>query len=536
MSDEGELLADRYRLRCRLGSGAMGVVWQATDELLQRPVAVKQLLPQPGLDAARVEEARQRAMREGRLAARLHHPNAVAVHDVTEHEGLPVLVMEYAPSRSLADVLAEQGTMTPEAVAGIGAQTASALEAAHAVGIVHRDVKPGNVLLGSDGTVKITDFGISHAADDVVVTRTGILAGTPAYLAPEIARGHSPTPSSDVFSLAATLYEAVEARTPFDHGSDNSLALLHVVAAGNALPPRRAGPLATVLTHMLKADPAQRPELAQAREAMRAVAVGTSLPTAVDHLAHEVPARPLDRTATAPPPGEGRNGTRLDARPLDQRPGPRGGHPGAKRRRLLLTAAAVAVAVLTGVLVAAQLGPGGDPAPQASPASRTLAPHQLERIASDYYALLPEHPDNAWRRLGPGLRSRGHARYADFWTSVSGVTVFSAPRATGERTVHVGVELTLRDGTRVRKLHRLGMTTTTGNPLINTDTVLRSERIAPPPPPSPTEHDERHEEGEEEQPGEEHKKEKREKKQDRRGGNERNKGEKDKKDKKGEKG
>lgn len=111
MSDEGELLAGRYRLRYRLGSGAMGIVWQATDELLQRHVAVKQLVAHPGLDAARVEEARQRAMREGRLAARLHHPNAVAVHDVTEHEGLPVLVMEYAPSRSLAEVLAEQGTM-----------------------------------------------------------------------------------------------------------------------------------------------------------------------------------------------------------------------------------------------------------------------------------------------------------------------------------------------------------------------------------------------------------------------------------------
>ncbi len=507
MSDVGELLAGRYRLRRQLGAGAMGVVWQAVDERLQRPVAVKQLIPQSGLDAARAEEARQRAMREGRLAARLHHPHAVAVHDVTEHEGLPVLVMEYVPCSSLADVLAAQGAMAPVAVAGIGAQAASALEAAHAVGIVHRDIKPGNVLLGEDGTVKITDFGISHAADDVAVTRTGILAGTPAYLAPEIAQGHPPTPGSDVFSLAATLYEAVEGRTPFGHGSDNSLALLHVVAAGNVLAPQRAGALTPVLERMLEANPAQRLPLAQVREAMHAVAAGAPLPDVVESSAPEAPTQPFRRvaTTTTAPPGGGRNGTRLDARPLDQwSSAPSGGRARAatgsggraraapgRLRHLLPIAAAVVIALLVGGLVMAQVGTSGDPARRASPPPPSIAPVQLERVVSDYYALLPEHPDNAWRRLGPGMKAQGHARYADFWATVAELTVLSPPRVTGTNTVRVGIQLTMRDGSKVREIHRIGMTDADGTPVIDTDTVLRTEHIAPPPPPPPpppTEH------------------------------------------------
>lgn len=162
MSQVGELLADRYRLESELGSGAMGVVWLATDERLQRRVAVKQLISQTALDPARSEQARERAMREGRIAGRLHHPNVVAVHDVIEHDDLPVLVMEYLPSRSLADVLVEEGEQPVERVAEIGAQAAGALAAAHGAGIVHRDVKPANVLLGQDGSVKITEIGRAH--------------------------------------------------------------------------------------------------------------------------------------------------------------------------------------------------------------------------------------------------------------------------------------------------------------------------------------------------------------------------------------
>ena len=215
MSDEGRLVAGRYRVQRRIGSGAMGVVWECVDERLHRTVAVKQLLLQPGLDPGEAEEARQRAMREGRIAARLQHSNAISVYDVAEDEGQPVLVMEYLPSTSLAAMMSDHGPLPPREVARIGAEVASALGAAHAAGVVHRDIKPGNILLGDNGQVKITDFGISRAQGDVQVTKTGMLAGTPAYLSPDVAMGQEPTPASDVFSLGATLYAAIEGHPPF---------------------------------------------------------------------------------------------------------------------------------------------------------------------------------------------------------------------------------------------------------------------------------------------------------------------------------
>ena len=230
MSDEGRLVAGRYRVQRRIGSGAMGVVWECIDERLHRTVAVKQLLLQPGLDPGEAEEARQRAMREGRIAARLQHQHAISVYDVAEDEGQPVLVMEYLPSTSLAAMMNEHGPLPPREVARIGAQVAAALGAAHSAGVVHRDIKPGNILLGDNGTVKITDFGISRAQGDVQVTKTGMLAGTPAYLSPDVAMGYEPTGASDVFSLGATLYAAIEGRPPFGL-NENTLALLHADGA-----------------------------------------------------------------------------------------------------------------------------------------------------------------------------------------------------------------------------------------------------------------------------------------------------------------
>ncbi len=282
MSDEGRLVAGRYRVQRRIGSGAMGVVWECVDEVLHRTVAVKQLLLQPGLDPGEAEEARQRAMREGRIAARLQHPHAVAVYDVAEDEGQPVLVMEYLPSTSLAAMMSEHGPLPPREVARVGAQVASALGAAHAAGVVHRDIKPGNILLGDDGTVKITDFGISRAQGDVTVTKTGMLAGTPAYLSPDVACGQEPTPASDTFSLGATLYAAIEGRPPFGQ-SENTLALLHAVAAGRVEPPQNAGPMTEPLMAMLAARVEDRPDMAQVREMLQTVADGqavTSVPAA----------------------------------------------------------------------------------------------------------------------------------------------------------------------------------------------------------------------------------------------------------------
>jgi eukaryotic-like serine/threonine-protein kinase len=273
MTDEGRLVAGRYRLVYRIGTGAMGVVWQAHDERLNRTVAVKRLLLQPGLPPDEAHEAVERVMREGRIAAKLHHPNAIAVFDVVDEQGAPCLIMEYLPSRSLAMVMAERGPLPAREVARIGAQSAAALAAAHAAGIVHRDVKPGNILLGDDGTVKITDFGISRATDDVTVTKTGMIAGTPAYLAPEAAIGNEPTPASDVFSLGSTLYAAVEGEPPFGL-TENTLQLLHAVAAGRVNPPQLAGPLTGVLNWLLATDPEDRPSTVRTRDLLAAVANG----------------------------------------------------------------------------------------------------------------------------------------------------------------------------------------------------------------------------------------------------------------------
>jgi serine/threonine protein kinase len=240
VSDEGRLVAGRYRIIQRIGTGAMGTVWQAQDEVLARTVAIKQLLLPRSLEENDAEDARQRTMREGRIAARLHHPNAITVFDVvTDENGQPCLIMEYLNSTSLAAVLQERRTLPPIEVARIGAQIAAALKEAHAVGIVHRDIKPGNILLAGNGTVKITDFGISRAKDDVTVTKTGMIAGTPAYLAPEVAIGGDPGPESDIFSLGSTLYAACEGQPPFGL-SENTLSLLHAVAAGRST--RRASP------------------------------------------------------------------------------------------------------------------------------------------------------------------------------------------------------------------------------------------------------------------------------------------------------
>lgn len=270
MEESSRLIGSRYQLKKKIGQGAMGVVWQAYDEQLQRVVAAKELLALDGVDDARVERSKVRAMREARLAARLEHPNAIRVYDVVEDDGRPWLIMEYLPSRSLAAVITEQGTLPPREVARIGCYTAAALAAAHRHGIQHRDVKPGNVLIG-DQEVKITDFGISRATgEDATATATGTV-GTPAFFSPEVARGEDAGLASDVFSLGATLYNAVEGNPPFGT-ADNHLAMLHRVAGGAIMPPANAGPLlAPVLFRLMANEPERRPTMQEAVHLLAAV-------------------------------------------------------------------------------------------------------------------------------------------------------------------------------------------------------------------------------------------------------------------------
>jgi hypothetical protein len=275
--EPGDLIVERYRLVALVGRGAMGVVWRAQDEQLDRQVAVKELLLDTSADDKRTAQAVARAMREGRIAGRLEHPNAISVHEVVEHEGRPCLVMEYLESQSLGTMIATRGPLPPDEVAAIGVQVADALAEAHAAGIVHRDVKPDNVLITTDGTAKITDFGVSRAAGDATVTATGFVAGTPAFLAPEVASGQEGDARSDVFSLGSTLYHALEGEPPFGM-DDNAIAMLHKVAAGNVRPPQRSGELAGLVMWLLRVDPAERPTMRGVYHALTAAAHGQPLP------------------------------------------------------------------------------------------------------------------------------------------------------------------------------------------------------------------------------------------------------------------
>ena len=258
MSTPSALIADRYRLVKLLGAGGMGIVWQAWDERLHRPVALKMLRAQPELSDPERQLATDRAMREARINAGLHHPHAVTVFDVVEHEGRPCIVMQLVESTPLSVLLTEHGTLSVAETARIGAQVSSALAAAHKLRIVHRDVKPGNILITADGSAMISDFGISHALGDATITATGVIHGTPAYLAPEAARGLPTNFASDVFSLGSTMYAMLEGSPPF--GADkNAIALLHKVARGGHRPAKHAGPLGPLLGEMLSTNPKRRP-------------------------------------------------------------------------------------------------------------------------------------------------------------------------------------------------------------------------------------------------------------------------------------
>src|SRR5688572_25239350 len=250
------IVADRYRLVAPLGQGGMGRVWRATDVVLHREVAIKELVPPPGLTPEERQEMRERSLREARAIARLNNINVVRVFDVLRTDADPWIVMEYVPSRSLQDTLAADGPYSPVRAAEIGLGVLNALRAAHRAGVVHRDVKPGNVLIGADGRVVLTDFGLATVPGDPNVTRTGLVLGSPAYIAPERARDGTAGPGADLWSLGATLYAAVEGASPFARPS--AIATLAALATENPPPARNAGPLKPVLNGLLRKDPAHR--------------------------------------------------------------------------------------------------------------------------------------------------------------------------------------------------------------------------------------------------------------------------------------
>lgn len=267
----GRLIAGRYRLLAKLGHGGMGTVWRAKDETVDREVAVKEPRVPDHLPERERANASERMRREARAAARLDHPAVVNVHDVAVVDGRPWIVMELVQGRSLGAVLQEEGTLSAREAARVGLEVLGALEAAHAAGILHRDVKPDNVLLGRHGRVVLTDFGIAQIEGETSLTDTGGFVGSPEYIAPERVLGQRPGPASDLWSLGVVLYAATEGVSPFRRS--NTPATLQSVLNATPAPPASArGPLAEVITGLLQKDPARRPDAARVRAALETAA------------------------------------------------------------------------------------------------------------------------------------------------------------------------------------------------------------------------------------------------------------------------
>jgi serine/threonine protein kinase len=443
-----EVIASRYVVLRAVGRGGMGTVWLCRDELLGREVAVKQVGVLPGESVPDLA----RALREARSSAALHHPHVVSVFDAIEADDHIWLVMEYVPGETLSQLIAREGRLDPERVASIGAQVADGLAAAHRRGTVHRDVKPGNVLIAGD-TAKISDFGIARTQGEDHLTRSGLVMGTPLYFSPELARGADPSPAADVWALGATLYTAIEGVPPIpDRG--NPLATLAAIAETRPPHPRHAGFLSDPLGRMLDPDPASRWTMADAAHALRRL-----------HERHRPPGTLATTVAVgsaAPPP------------PAPTAPEPADvGTPGPDRRsrpRWPVLLGALLLLLLAGITGAVLLDrdapdPGsststetGTPSPKQSARPRTSAttsttPSPAEssstssstpspvpsssagtpptstagaaRTVADYYALLPGDTRSAWEMLGQDAQAQagGYDRYVGFWRTVDDISV-----------------------------------------------------------------------------------------------------------------
>ncbi len=303
---EGRLLAGRYRLGDVLGRGGMGTVWRAVDETLGRTVAVKELRFPTAIDEDEKRRLITRTLREAKAIARIRNHGAVTVFDVVDEDDRPWIVMELIEGKSLAEAIREDGLLTPRRAAEVGLAILDVLRAAHRQGILHRDVKPSNVLIAEDGRVVLTDFGIAQVEGDPSITSTGMLVGAPSYISPERARGHKPGPAADMWSLGGLIYASVEGVPPYDKGS--AIATLTAVMTEPVDPPKHAGPLEDVIYGLLAKDPEQRLDDAGARALLNDVLVRLDEADAAgDELARSdatklVPLPPVPEEGSAPRP------------------------------------------------------------------------------------------------------------------------------------------------------------------------------------------------------------------------------------------
>ncbi|HSV39283.1 MAG TPA: serine/threonine-protein kinase [Nocardioidaceae bacterium] len=420
------MIAERYTLLREIGRGGMGAVWLARDEVLGREVALKRVGHFPGGSTPDLV----RAEREAKLAAKLNHPHVVAVFDFVSDGDAQWLVMEYVDGATLADLAKKRRGLAPEQAAPLIRQAAEALAAAHKAGIVHRDVKPSNILVKPDGTAKLADFGIARARADSTLTQTGLVTGSPAYLAPEVASGRSATDASDVWSLGATLYQALTGRPPYDVG-DNVMGALYKIV--HEEPPRlsTAGWLAPLLEATMATDPKQRWSMAQVRDFLEGSATAT------------VPVAPPARRTPEP--------TKVIA------PNPMARPPASRRSPLPWIAALAAVLVIGGVGWLLLTGnddgtPGGNGTPTSTstkttepdPSETGPTPTSTDMVAfvQTYLSTVTEDPDAAFEFLTPAFQeeSGGIQEYKKFWNPIRSATPSNIRADPGALSVSYRVE------------------------------------------------------------------------------------------------
>jgi serine/threonine protein kinase len=416
------VIAGRYELVREVGRGGMGAVWLATDTVLGRQVAIKKVGAVPGGATPDL----QRAEREARLAARVNHPHVVAVFDLVSDDHSQWLVMEYVEGVNLAGLVAQQGALSPDKVAPLAAQAADALAAAHAAGIVHRDVKPSNILVNALGQVKLSDFGIARAEADASLTQTGLVTGSPAYLSPEVASGESATDASDVWSLGATVFHALAGRPPYEVGDSLMGALYRIV---HEEPPRLtdAGWLAPLLAATMTREPSHRWSMAQVRDFLAAGPQAGSpqpVPTGLAEADDPHETRVLAPAAAAPVAGPAAPAAPGDAEaPADR---------GSRRRSSLLPLAVLGAVILVALIAVLLLTLGDEPATtprtadnSPSESQTTTTPPQpnradMEAFIDNYLATAPNDPETTYEMLTPAFQEQSGLLdgYTGFWSTI----------------------------------------------------------------------------------------------------------------------
>ncbi|MGY2702928.1 serine/threonine-protein kinase [Nocardioides sp. HB32] len=447
------MIAGRYTLDREVGRGGMGAVWLGRDDVLGRDVALKRIGMAPGGSTPDLE----RAEREARLAARLNHPHVVAVYDLVNDGDDQWLVMEYVEGTTLAALVQRDGALLPDEAAPLLRQVADALAAAHAAGIVHRDVKPSNILVSPDGQVKLSDFGIARAEADASLTQTGLVTGSPAYLSPEVASGQQATPASDVWSLGATLYYTLAGRPPYDVG-DNVLGAMYRIV--HEEPPRlsHAGWLGPLLEATMTTDPAARWSMARVRDHLTGAEGGEETRT----MAMPPPPAVPTPAVVAPPP------------PVIAPEPPR--EPVRRSRGGPIAIAAAAAAILLLAVIAwiagshsgddsqtGGKGGSGSPRTSTSPSTSPSSPSTsspstavtadgMENFVETYLATVTTDPKSAWAMLTPDFQAQsgGFGQYQKFWKDFQSADLLSADADPSTRRISYRVEYLHQDGSKTQ--------------------------------------------------------------------------------------